>query len=112
LALNLQHWCNEVFYVLFRDSHNRLLTAEDVFQGTLKQTAVYPREVVRRAIRHNASAVILAHNHPSGIPDPSAADRLLTYALTSARKRLDIRVLDHVIAAGGRQFSFARHGLI
>ena len=112
LALNLQHRRNEVFCVLFLDSHNQLLAAEDVFQGTLNQTAVYPREVVRRAIEHNAAAVILAHNHPSGIPDPSAADRLLTEALTSALKCLDIRVLDHVIVAGGRQFSFAEHGLI
>ncbi len=112
LTLNLQHRRNEVFCVLFLDSHNRLLVAEDVFQGTLNQTAVYPREVVRRAIEHNAAAVILAHNHPSGIPDPSPADRLLTEALTSALKCLDIRVLDHVIVAGGRHYSFAEQGLI
>jgi DNA repair protein RadC len=112
LALSLQHRRHEVFAVLFLDARNRLLAAEELFQGTLSQTVVYPREVARRALEHNAAAVILAHNHPSGLAEPSQADRLLTEALRRALHCLDIPVLDHLIVAGGRRYSFAEHGLL
>ena len=112
LALTLQHRPREIFAVLFLDSRNRLLAFDELFQGTLNQTAVYPREVARRALEHNAAAVILAHNHPSGEVEPSSADRLLTQALQQALRCLDIAVLDHVIVAAGRRFSFAEQGLL
>lgn len=112
LALSLQHCRHEVFTVLFLDNRNRLLAAEEMFRGTLTQTAVYPREVARAALERNAAAVILAHNHPSGVAEPSQADRLLTQALKQALSCLDIPVLDHVIVAGGRRFSFAENGLL
>jgi len=112
LSLLLQHSPHEVFAVLFLDSRNRLLAAEELFRGTLSQTVVYPREVARRALERNAAAVILAHNHPSGLAEPSQADRLLTEALQRALRCLDIPVLDHLIVAGGRRYSFAEHGLL
>ena len=112
LALTLQRSPREVFVVLFLDSGNRLLAADELFHGTLNQTAVYPREVVRRSLEHNAAAVILAHNHPSGVAEPSAADRLLTAALQRALAQVDIPVLDHLIVAGGRRYSFAERGLL
>lgn len=112
LALTLQHRPQEVFAVLFLDSQNRLLATEELFRGTLNQTAVYPREVARMALQKNAAAVILAHNHPSGVAEPSQADRALTEALRSALGQLDIAVLDHVIVAAGRCWSFAEHGLL
>jgi DNA repair protein RadC len=112
LALSLQHRPREVFAVIFLDARNRLLAAEDLFQGTLSQTAVYPREVARRALECNAAAVILAHNHPSGVAEPSPADRQLTETLQRTLRCLDIPVLDHVIVAGGQRFSFAEHGLL
>jgi DNA repair protein RadC len=112
LALSLQHQPREVFAVIFLDARNRLLAAEDLFQGTLSQTAVYPREVARRALECNAAAVILAHNHPSGVAEPSPADRQLTETLQRTLRCLDIPVLDHVIVAGGQRFSFAEHGLL
>ncbi len=112
LALSLQHCPQEVFAVLFLDARNRLLAAEELFRGTLSQTVVYPREVARRALERNAAAVILAHNHPSGLAEPSQADRLLTEALKRTLQCLDIPVLDHLIVAGGRRYSFAEHGLL
>jgi DNA repair protein RadC len=112
LALTLQHSPQEVFAVLFLDNRNRLIAAEELFRGTLAQTAVYPREVARRALEHNAAAVILGHNHPSGLAEPSQADRTLTDALRRALQCLDIPVLDHLIVAGGRRYSFAENGLI
>jgi DNA repair protein RadC len=112
LALSLQHRPYEVFAVLFLDSQNRLLATDELFRGTLNQTAVYPREVLRRALEHNAAAVILAHNHPSGVAEPSQADRMLTDALRRALQQLDIPVLDHLIVAGGHTYSFAQHGLL
>lgn len=112
LGLLLRGRCQEVFVVLFVNSQHRLIQADELFRGTLNQTAVYPREVVRRALELNAAAVILAHNHPSGYPEPSAADRNLTCSLQNALGQLDIRVLDHIIVAGHRQYSFARHGLL
>jgi DNA repair protein RadC len=112
LALSLQHRPHEVFAVLFLDARNRLLAAEELFRGTLGQTVVYPREVARRALERNAAAVILAHNHPSGLAEPSQADRHLTDALRRTLQCLDIPVLDHLIVAGGRRFSFAENGLL
>lgn len=112
LCLLLQGRAREVFVVLFLDSQNRLIRSDELFQGTLNQTAVYPREVVRRTLELNAAAVILAHNHPSGVAQPSQADRVLTDALRAALRHLDIPVLDHIIVAGGTSYSFAEHGLL
>jgi DNA repair protein RadC len=112
VAMSLQHSPQEVFAVLFLDARNRLLAAEELFRGTLTQTVVYPREVARRALERNAAAVILAHNHPSGLAEPSQADRVLTDALVRALRCLDIPVLDHLIVGGGRRYSFAEHGLL
>lgn len=102
----------ETFVALFLDNQNRLLSADELFHGSLSQTAVYPREIVRRAIELNAGAVIFAHNHPSGLAEPSHADRLLTEALQGALAHLEIRVLDHLIVAGNRTMSFAERGLL
>lgn len=110
LCLLLQGRAQEVFVVLFLDSQNRLIRADELFHGTLNQTAVYPREVVRRCLELNAAAVILAHNHPSGIAEPSQADHLLTSALRATLRQLDMPVLDHIIVAGGGSYSFAEHG--
>ncbi|MBA3477806.1 MAG: DNA repair protein RadC [Lautropia sp.] len=110
LCLLLQGRAQEVFVVLFLDSQNRLILADELFHGTLNQTAVYPREVVRRALEINAAAVILAHNHPSGVAEPSQADRILTDTLRAALRHLDMPVLDHIIVAGQTSYSFAEHG--
>lgn len=112
LKLHLGGRDTEVFVALFLDAQHRLIASEDLFRGTLTQTAVYPREVVKRALACNAAAVILAHNHPSGIAEPSQADRLLTDALKQALGLVDIRVLDHFVVAGGQALSFAQRGLI
>lgn len=103
---------HEVFCVLFLDAQNRVLAAEELFRGTLTQTSVYPREVVRRALEHNAAGVILAHNHPSGVAEPSQADRLLTTQLTQALGLVDVRVLDHFVIGAGASLSFAERGLL
>lgn len=104
---------NEVFAVLLLDTQNRLIEACELFRGTLAQTAVYPREVARIALRKNAAAVILAHNHPSGVAEPSDADLRLTRELSAALGLLDIRVLDHFIVAGtGQPVSLAERGLM
>ncbi|HYD62581.1 MAG TPA: DNA repair protein RadC [Noviherbaspirillum sp.] len=100
----------ESFAVLFLDVKNRLIAAEELFRGTLTHASVYPREVVKTALAHNAAAVILAHNHPSGTPEPSAADRTLTQALKQALALVDVRLLDHFIVAGTSIYSFAEHG--
>ena len=102
----------ERFVVLFLDVKNRVIEAETLFKGTLTHTSVYPREVVKAALHHNANAVMLAHNHPSGSVEPSDADRLLTNALKSALGLIDIRVLDHIIVSPEASFSFAQHGII
>ena len=112
LSLWLRDRRFEVFAGLFLDSQNRLIASEELFRGTLTQTAVYPREVARRALELNCAGIILAHNHPSGVAEPSAADRMLTDALRSALRPLDIPVLDHLIVAGNRCYSFAEAGLI
>lgn len=102
----------EVFAVMFLDSQNRILCCEDMFFGTLTQTSVYPREVVRRCLALNACSVILTHNHPSGVTQPSRADESLTATLKSALALVDVRVLDHIITAGGQAASMAEMGLI
>ncbi|HYD94041.1 MAG TPA: DNA repair protein RadC [Noviherbaspirillum sp.] len=100
----------ESFAVLFLDVKNRLIAAEELFRGTLMHASVYPREVVKAALAHNAAGIILAHNHPSGTPEPSAADRALTTALKQALALVDVRVLDHLVVAGRHVYSFAEHG--
>ena len=100
----------EAFAVLFLDVRNRLIACEELFRGTLTHTSVYPREVVKAALAHNAASVILAHNHPSGTPEPSAADQTLTHALKQALMLVDVRVLDHFVVAGKHVHSFAEHG--
>ncbi len=113
LRLNLAGLPYEVFFVLWLDAQNRLIAAEELFRGSLTQTSVYPREVVKRALRHNAAAVVIAHNHPSGVAEPSAADQLLTREIKQALALVDVRVLDHFIVAGQcRPLSFAERGLI
>jgi len=102
----------EVFWVLFLDAQNRLIAAEEMFRGTLTQTSVYPREVVKRALALNASIVMLAHNHPSGVVEPSRADEAITRTLKTALQLVDVRVLDHVIVGGNQSLSFAERGLI
>jgi len=103
---------HEVFVGLFLDSQNRLLAADELFRGTLAQTSVYPREVVKAALARNAAAMIFAHNHPSGVAEPSRADELLTQALKQALALVDVRTLDHFVVAGGRLVSFAERGLL
>jgi DNA repair protein RadC len=110
LQLLLGKKAYESFAVLFLDVKNRLIAAEELFRGTLMHTSVYPREVVKAALAHNAASIILAHNHPSGTPEPSAADRTLTSALKQALGLVDIRVLDHFVVAGKHVYSFAEHG--
>lgn len=102
----------EVFAVLFLDSSNRLIAAEDMFHGTLAQTSVYPREVVRRSLALNAGAVILAHNHPSGVAEPSRADEHITAALRSALALVDVRVLDHFVVGNPGVVSMAERGML
>jgi len=112
LRLKLQALPHEVFVTLFLDAQNRVIEIEELFRGTLTQTSVYPREVVKRALHHNAGAVIFAHNHPSGVAEPSHADETLTQALKQALALVDVRVLDHFIVAGAGVVSFAERGLI
>jgi len=107
---NLQH---EVFVALWLDAQNRLIASEELFRGTLTQTSVYPREVVKRALANNAGAVILAHNHPSGLAEPSRADEVLTSSLKQALALIDVKLLDHFIVTGSSEpLSFAERGLI
>ena len=112
LQLHLSARKHEVFAVLFLDVQNRLLALEEMFQGTLTQTSVYPREVVLRALHHQASAVVLSHNHPSGTVQPSRADEMLTQTLKTTLALIDVRVLDHVIVAPGQALSMAERGLL
>ena len=112
LCMALAEPAHEIFAVLFLDAQHRLIACEEMFRGTLTQTSVYPREVVKQALRHNCAAVILAHNHPSGVAEPSRADEALTRALQSALALVDVRVLDHIVVAGPRSVSFAERGLL
>ena len=112
LSLTIGDKPHEVFGVLFLDVQNRLLAFEEMFQGTLTQTSVYPREVVLRALHHQASAVVLSHNHPSGAVQPSRADEVLTQTLKASLALIDVRVLDHVIVSYSMALSMAERGLL
>jgi DNA repair protein RadC len=112
LRLRLGHLPHEVFLALFLDAQNRLIAAEELFRGTLTQTSVYPREVVKRALALNAAAVVFAHNHPSGVSEPSRADEMLTRTLKDALQLVDVRVLDHLIVGHSGIMSFAERGLV
>lgn len=113
LQLKLGSRPHEVFMALWLNSQNQLLKAEELFTGSLTQTSVYPREVVKTALSHNAAAVILAHNHPSGVCEPSAADEMLTRSLKNALAMVDVKVLDHFIVAGNHPpLSFAERGIL
>ena len=110
LALNGKE--REEFWCVYLDAQHRVIAFESLFVGTLTQTSVYPREVVKYSLAHNAAAVIFAHNHPSGIAEPSHADELLTRTLKSALALVDVKVLDHFIVAGAGGISFAERGLL
>ena len=102
----------EVFCCLYLDNRHRLIAFEEMFRGTIDRAGVHPREVLRQTLAHNAAAVILAHNHPSGVLEPSQADELITRRLKEALALLDVRVLDHIIVGDGESFSFSEHGLL
>jgi DNA repair protein RadC len=106
---SLEH---EVFSILFLDNRHRVISFDQMFTGTIDGASVHPREVVKRALQHNAAAVLLAHNHPSGVPEPSRADIALTRRLTDALALIDVRVLDHIVVGGVETVSFAERGLI
>jgi DNA repair protein RadC len=112
LRLTIGRREQEVFMALFLDNKHRVIAPEELFRGTLSQASVYPREVVKRSMALNAAAVIFAHNHPSGVADPSAADQAITRALRNALELLDVRVLDHLVIAGNEVVSFAEQGLL
>jgi DNA repair protein RadC len=112
LRLRMQHLGHEVFWAVFLDAQNRVIAAEELFRGTLTQTSVYPREVVKQALAHNAAGVILAHNHPSGVAEPSFQDQALTRSLAESLALVDVKVLDHFIVAPGACLSFAERGLL
>ena len=112
LIMELSLLEQEVFYCIFLDNQHRVIKAECCFKGTIDGANIYPREVLKRALKLNAKALILAHNHPSGISEPSEADRAITRRLIDALGLVDIRVLDHFIIGGTESFSFAEHGLL
>jgi len=112
LTLHFAGQPHESFAVLYLDAQHALIAFEELFRGTLTQTSVYPREVMKRALAHDASSIVVAHNHPSGSVDPSRADELLTSTLRSAMTMMDVRLVDHIIVAGGRTLSFAEKGLL
>lgn len=111
-CLRLGQLEHEVFCVFFLDAQHRLIEFREMFRGTLTQTSVYPREVVKAALELNAAALILVHPHPSGVPTPSRADEALTSALQGALNLIDVRVLDHLVIAGGKAVSMAEMGLM
>lgn len=112
LRLRLQLYEYEVFACLFLDNRHRVIEYEALFRGTLDGASVHPREVVKAALAHNAAAVLLAHNHPSGVAEPSQADLHLTRRLREALGLVDIRVLDHIVIGGAESVSFAERGLL
>ncbi|MEX7575511.1 RadC family protein [Pseudomonas aeruginosa] len=112
LCAKLAGFEHEVFAVLFLDTQHRLIEYSELFRGTIDSASVYPREVLKEALRLNAAAVIISHNHPSGNPEPSEADKTLTQRLREALALVDVRTLDHIIVAGGSTISFAERGLI
>ena len=111
-ALHLGGYDHEVFAVAFLDSQHRVIAFREMFHGTLAQTSVYPREIVRQALLLNAGAVVISHNHPSGEPTPSRADEALTTAVAAALRLVDVRLLDHFVVGGGETVSFAERGLL
>ncbi len=112
LRLSIAGKEHEIFSVIWLDAQHRVIGAEDLFRGTLSQTSVYPREVVKHALKANAAAVIFAHNHPSGVAQPSQSDELLTRNLKEALALIEVKVLDHFIVAGNQALSFAERGLL
>ncbi len=112
LSLKMGAYEREVFSVIFLDAQNRVIECREMFEGTLTQTSVYPREVVKLALQLNAASLILAHNHPSGAAEPSRADEILTQTLKAALSLVDVRVIDHMVVAGGTVTSFAERGLL
>tara|TARA_E500000305_G_scaffold108525_1_gene111109 strand:+ start:1674 stop:2126 length:453 start_codon:yes stop_codon:yes gene_type:complete len=110
--LRLRIGDREIFCVLYLNTQHQLIEVDELFMGTIDGAAVYPREIVRAALEYNAAAIILGHNHPSGVTEPSAADRRITERINQAMQLLDIRVLDHVIVSTSVAFSFAEGGLI
>jgi len=112
LSAHLRGYSYEVFACLFLDNQNRVIKLEELFRGTIDGASVYPREVAKQALHHNAAAVIFAHNHPSGIAEPSQSDQLITNKLKQALALFDIRKLDHFIIGDGAPYSFAEHGLL
>ncbi len=112
LTIKIAELEHEVFFTLWLDGQHRVIQFGSMFRGTLNQTSVYPREVVKEALRLNAGAVIFAHNHPSGMPEPSRADEMLTKTLKDALALVDVKVLDHIIVGGMDTVSFAERGLI
>lgn len=112
LRLSLANKQHEVFIGIFLDAKNHAIATEELFSGTLTQTSVYPREVIKRALYHNAAAIIFAHNHPSGVAEPSHSDKILTQSLKQALALIDVKVLDHFIIGNGTALSFAEHDLI
>lgn len=112
LSAQLRGYSYEVFACLFLDNQHRVIQLTELFRGTIDAASIYPREVAKQALHHNAAAVIFAHNHPSGIAEPSLADKHITEKLKQAMALFDIRVLDHFIIGDGEPYSFAEHGLI
>ncbi len=112
LSAQLRGYSYEVFACLFLDNQHRVIRLDELFRGTIDGASVYPREVVKLALHYNAAAVIFAHNHPSGISEPSQSDKHITEKLKQALAMFDIRVLDHFIIGDGEPFSFAEHGLL
>jgi DNA repair protein RadC len=112
LQLSIADRAHEIFCVVFVDAQHRAMAIEEMFRGSLMQTSVYPREVVKAALMHNAAAVILAHNHPSGNAEPSRADESLTKVLQSALALVDVKVLDHIVIGATASTSFAERGLL
>ena len=112
LRARLRHLPYEVFGCLFLDNRHRVLAFEELFRGTVDGASVHPREVVRACLQHNASAVIFAHNHPSGVAEPSAADRAITHDLRDALQLVGVRVLDHLVIGSGEPVSMAARGLL
>ncbi len=112
VCLHLGNLPHEVFAVVYLDAQHRVIEYREMFRGTLTQTAVYPREVVKEALQFNASAVLLSHNHPSGLAEPSRADEHITSVLKNALALVDVRVIDHLVVGGGQVTSFAERGLL
>ena len=112
LQMRLDHYPFEVFACIFLDNRHQIICYRELFFGTIDGASVHPREIIRQVLQHNAAAVIFAHNHPSGIADPSAADEQITRRLTTALNQLDVRVLDHIIVGNGETVSLAEQGLL